>query len=335
MARQQIPEVSSVHCRGLGSANLGRERSCLLPSRPSESSAKHGRITLPCAFSLSKSQSKTLSYIISTMFFFLHRFPIPLPVNVPVNLPWTPPCAPRCVYISCRGSRQLPIANPSPSLASKGLIHIIATGDRSWEMEDRHSGRSDSGSIVSELEGTLLDDVDPFPYFMLLAFETSGLIRFAALLFLWPVLRLLDSIGMAGLSLQLTVFVAVAGVRESEIEAVARAVLPKFFMDDVNMAAWSVFSSFKRKVVVTSWPRLMVERFVKDHLHADDVVGRELEITRFGYATGFFKRVEKDSPQCKLRAIFKDDKPDAGFGRPTSAQSFLSICKVQRLLICP
>ncbi|KAJ8484784.1 hypothetical protein OPV22_017269 [Ensete ventricosum] len=194
-------------------------------------------------------------------------------------------------------------------------------------MEDRHSGRSDSGSIVSELEGTLLDDVDPFPYFMLLAFETSGLIRFAALLFLWPVLRLLDSIGMAGLSLQLTVFVAVAGVRESEIEAVARAVLPKFFMDDVNMAAWSVFSSFKRKVVVTSWPRLMVERFVKDHLHADDVVGRELEITRFGYATGFFKRVEKDSPQCKLRAIFKDDKPDAGFGRPTSAQSFLSICK--------
>ncbi|RZS23840.1 hypothetical protein BHM03_00056839 [Ensete ventricosum] len=197
-------------------------------------------------------------------------------------------------------------------------------------MEDRHSGRSDSGSIVSELEGTLLDDVDPFPYFMLLAFETSGLIRFAALLFLWPVLRLLDSIGMAGLSLQLTVFVAVAGVRESEIEAVARAVLPKFFMDDVNMAAWSVFSSFKRKVVVTSWPRLMVERFVKDHLHADDVVGRELEITRFGYATGFFKRVEKDSPQCKLRAIFKDDKPDAGFGRPTSAQSFLSICKFDK-----
>ena len=202
-------------------------------------------------------------------------------------------------------------------------------------MEDRHSGRPESGSIVSELEGTLLDDVDPFPYFMLLAFETSGLIRFAALLFLWPLLRLLHSIGMAGLSLQLTVFVAVAGVRESEMEAVARAVLPKFFMDDVNMAAWSVFSSFKSKVVVTSWPRVMVERFVKDHLHADDVVGRELEISRFGYATGFFKRAEKDSALCKLRAIFKDDKPDAGFGRRTSARSFMSFCKVQRLLMHP
>ncbi|CAL9194200.1 glycerol-3-phosphate acyltransferase 5 isoform X1 [Musa acuminata AAA Group] len=196
-------------------------------------------------------------------------------------------------------------------------------------MEDRHSGRPESGSIVTELEGTLLDDVDPFPYFMLLAFETSGLIRFAALLFLWPLLRLLHSIGMAGLSLQLTVFVAVAGVRESEMEAVARAVLPKFFMDDVNMAAWSVFSSFKSKVVVTSWPRVMVERFVKDHLHADDVVGRELEISRFGYATGFFKRAEKDSALCKLRAIFKDDKPDAGFGRRTSARSFMSFCKEQ------
>ncbi|WOL14989.1 hypothetical protein Cni_G23770 [Canna indica] len=189
----------------------------------------------------------------------------------------------------------------------------------------RRSGRS----IVSELEGTLLKDGDPFPYFMLLAFEASGLIRFVALLLLWPVLRLLDALGMAELSLRLAVFVAVAGVPEPEIEAAARAVLPKFLMEDVDVAAWSVFSSFEKRVVVTSWPRVIAERFAKEHLHADEVVGRELEINRFGYATGFFADLDTCTVPVKLASIFsgRDCEPDVGLGRPASARTFLSLCK--------
>ncbi|XP_059669682.1 glycerol-3-phosphate acyltransferase 5-like isoform X2 [Cornus florida] len=131
-------------------------------------------------------------------------------------------------------------------------------------------------SIVSELEGTLVKDSDPFSYYMLVAFEASGIIRFALLLMLWPVTRLLDACGMGDCGLKLTIFVATAGLRVSEIESVARAVLPKFYMDDIDMEAWRVFSSCDKRVVVTKTPRVMVERFVKEHLRADEVIGSEL-----------------------------------------------------------
>lgn len=89
-------------------------------------------------------------------------------------------------------------------------------------------------------------------------------------------------------------FVAVAGVRESEVEAVARAVLPKFYMDDVGVAAWNVFgSSVGRRFVVTRWAMVVVERVAKDHLGVDEVVGRDLEVGRCGYATGFLRRAEE------------------------------------------
>ncbi|PPS11705.1 hypothetical protein GOBAR_AA08947 [Gossypium barbadense] len=141
-------------------------------------------------------------------------------------------------------------------------------------------------SIVSEFEGILLKDSDPFSYFMLVAFEASGLIRFALLLLCWPVIRFLDALGMGDAGLKLMVFVATAGLRVLEIESVSRAVLPKFFMDDIDMEAWRVFSRYNKRVVVTKMPRIMVERFVKEHLRADEVVGSELVVNRFGFATG-------------------------------------------------
>ncbi|XP_010922285.1 glycerol-3-phosphate acyltransferase 5 [Elaeis guineensis] len=196
-------------------------------------------------------------------------------------------------------------------------------------MEGRYSGRPISGSIVSELEGALLKDTDLFPYFMLIAFEASGLVRFAVLLLLWPVIRLLDFVGMGKLGLKLMTFVAVAGVRMSEIEAVSRAVLPKFYMDDVDMAAWGLFSSYERRVVVTRCPGIMVERFAKQHLRADEVVGCELEVNRFGYATGLLRRAE-GSVADRVRGLFSGDMPDVGLGSSASARSFLSFCKEQQ-----
>ncbi|KAG5557795.1 hypothetical protein RHGRI_007885 [Rhododendron griersonianum] len=182
-------------------------------------------------------------------------------------------------------------------------------------------------SVVSELEGTLVKSPDPFSYFMLVAYEASGLIRFALLLILWPFIRLLQLSGKKDAGLKLTIFVATAGLRVSEIESVARAVLPKFYMDDIDMEAWGVFSCYEKRVVVTKTPRVMVERFVKEHLRADEVVGSELVVNRFGLATGFVKE-DVGSLSDRVAALFGNDgvQPSMGLGLPESGSSFLSLC---------
>lgn len=182
-------------------------------------------------------------------------------------------------------------------------------------------------SVVSELEGTLLKDPDPFSYFMLVAFEGSGLVRFTLLLALWPIIRLLDMFEMGDAGLRLAIFVAFAGVHESEIESVSRAVLPKFYMDDLDMDAWRIFSSYNRRAVVTKTPKVMVERFLKEHLRADEIIGSELVVNRFGYATGF-TRNGAGSITDRVSRVFEDKQPDMGMGRIPSGSSFLSLCKV-------
>lgn len=178
--------------------------------------------------------------------------------------------------------------------------------------------------MISELEGTLLKEWDVFSYMMLVAFEASGVIRFALLLMLWPVIRVLDMVGMGESSVKLMIFVAMAGVAKSEIESVARAVLPKFMMDDVDMDAWDIFRCYHNRVVVTKMPVVMVERFVKDHLRADEVIGTQLCVNRFGFATGFVKNMK---PPCFDSSSLR---PHLGMGRPTSTNysSFLNFCKV-------
>jgi len=183
-------------------------------------------------------------------------------------------------------------------------------------------------SVVSELEGTLVKNPDPFSYFMLVAYEASGLIRFSLLLILWPVIRFLELCGKKDAGLKLSIFVATAGLRVSEIESVARAVLPKFYMDDIDMEAWRVFSCYEKRVVVTKTPRVMVERFVKEHLRADEVVGIDLLVNRFGFATGFVKD-DIASVSDRVAALFGegDVQPCMGLGRPESGSSFLSLCE--------
>ncbi|XP_022992779.1 glycerol-3-phosphate acyltransferase 5-like [Cucurbita maxima] len=187
-------------------------------------------------------------------------------------------------------------------------------------------------SVIAELEGTLLKSSDVFSYFMLMAFEASGLIRFTLLLLSWPLVCLLDAAGMAEVGLKLATFVATFGVRKAEIESVSRAVMPKFFMDDLNMDVWRVTSRFGRRVVVTKMPRVMVEMFVKEHLRADEVVGCELGFNRFGFATGLVKGglgsvVEEISQLFELGNGGR--RPTMGMGRPSSSSSFLGLCEEQ------
>ncbi|MCD7468519.1 Glycerol-3-phosphate acyltransferase 5 [Datura stramonium] len=189
-------------------------------------------------------------------------------------------------------------------------------------------------SIVSELEGVLLKDPNPFCYFMLMAFEASGLIRFALLLMLWPIIRLLEVFGREDYGLKLTIFVAIAGIKISEIESVSRTVLPKFYYDDINMEAWRIFTSTcfnnnnNKRVVVTKIPRILVERFVKVHLRVDYVVGTELVVSKYGFATGFIKD-DFDKISNRIVELFGDEQPSLGLGRAKCGCSFLSLCKEQ------
>ncbi|XP_021844441.1 glycerol-3-phosphate acyltransferase 7-like [Spinacia oleracea] len=183
------------------------------------------------------------------------------------------------------------------------------------------------GSVVAELEGTIVTDPDPFPYFMLIAFEASGPIRFCLLLLFWPLIRFLHLLGMGDVGLRLTIFIAVAGLPISEIEYVGRAVLPKFYMDHLNMDSWKVYSQYGKRVVVTKTPRVMVERFVKEHLGAEEVIGSELQLNRFGYATGLVRDV--GSIMDRVDKLFGNENPCLCLGTSVGFDSgtLTSLCE--------
>ncbi|PNT71120.1 glycerol-3-phosphate acyltransferase 5 [Brachypodium distachyon] len=220
---------------------------------------------------------------------------------------------------------------------------MVITGDlgkdhRSTYMAMSASARTGASavSVVAELEGALLRDACTFPYFMLVAFEASGLPRFAALLALWPALRLLELLMPGargrGMVTRCAAFVATAGVPAAELEAVARAVLPKFMADDVDPAAWAAFGACTgRRVVATRMPRVMVEWFAREHLGAHEVVGCELEYSRLRRSTGLVRGGGDEALGARLRALFRDDgRPDLGLGsRSGMARSFLPFCKEQ------
>ncbi|CAN6887417.1 unnamed protein product [Brassica oleracea] len=172
-------------------------------------------------------------------------------------------------------------------------------------------------SVVSEFEGTLLNRDDPFSYFMLLSFDASGVIRFALLLFLWPVTALLNVFSYKNAALKLMIFVATAGLRESEIELVARDVLPKFYMDDLSMDTW------------TRMPRLMVERFAKQYLIAEEVIGSGSLILKsvsllLLHVNNWYRANREPIWFCYR---FVDQKPRLGLGRRPASIKFISLCE--------
>ncbi|CAL0317670.1 unnamed protein product [Lupinus luteus] len=136
---------------------------------------------------------------------------------------------------------------------------------------------------------------------------------------------------MEDMALKVMIFVSLAGVPKTELESVARAVLPKFYMDDLDMDAWKVFISNDKRVVVTKMPRIMVERFVKEHLRADEVVGCELSFNGFGLATGMVQGDSVSTISERVTMLFKEDASTLGMGRPTTStyNSFSKLCKEQ------
>lgn len=180
-------------------------------------------------------------------------------------------------------------------------------------------------TVVFHVEGTLLKSSSLFPYFMLVAFEAGGFLRALVLLLLYPFVCLAsEEFGM-----KLMVFVSFFAIKRRTFR-VGRAVLPKFFLEDVGNEGFDMVMKFSRKIGVTNLPRVMVEGFLMDYLGVDAIVGRELKVV-CGYFVGLME--EKKKGDMVLNEVIGEEKVDApiiGISsfKKSIDQQLLSHCKV-------
>ncbi|XP_074588894.1 glycerol-3-phosphate acyltransferase RAM2-like [Curcuma longa] len=145
-------------------------------------------------------------------------------------------------------------------------------------------------SIAFELEGALLASPSIFPYFMLVCLEAGagGPLRAVALLLAAPLLCLLELAGLEAAAVSSMIFLSTVGLREDDLKAVAKATLPKFFMEDLQPGALRAFladGGGALRYVATALPRAMAEPFLREYLDAHGVLGTELR-TCMGFYTG-------------------------------------------------
>ncbi|KAJ6870698.1 hypothetical protein NC652_036374 [Populus alba x Populus x berolinensis] len=184
-------------------------------------------------------------------------------------------------------------------------------------------------TVVADLDGTLLRGRSSFPYFALLAFEAGGIFRLFFLLLASPLAGLLYYFVSESAGIKVLIFATCAGMKVSDIESVARAVLPKFYSSDLPSESWRVFSSCGKRCVLTANPRIMVEAFLKDFLGADLVLGTEMS-TYKGRATGFVLSpgvlVGKNKADA-LKKAFGEAQPEIGLGDRHTDAPFMALCK--------
>ncbi|XP_072995081.1 glycerol-3-phosphate acyltransferase 1-like [Typha latifolia] len=185
-------------------------------------------------------------------------------------------------------------------------------------------GREDL-SLVCDFQGTLLRSASPFPFFMLVAFEAGGLLRALLLMLSFPLLLALGQNGEA--SLRIMVFVTFFGLRTKDAKLVARAVLPKFYSESLHLHAYEVLASTKKKEVITSMPRIMVEGFLKEYLSVDRVVASELQVFMRGrYFTGLMSESSLLGVKQKaLKDFYGEVKADVCLVSPSNPHDHLFV----------
>uniref|UniRef100_A0A453FSW1 Glycerol-3-phosphate acyltransferase RAM2/GPAT1-8 HAD-like domain-containing protein n=1 Tax=Aegilops tauschii subsp. strangulata TaxID=200361 RepID=A0A453FSW1_AEGTS len=187
------------------------------------------------------------------------------------------------------------IFHSRPWLSSSKGSSSAAAGFPSSPLQRQHLSMANdrlaaARTLVVDVDGGLLRSSPSglFPYFMLVALEAGGLLRGAVLLLLYP---LLCCVGIGGdLALRVMAMAAFCGLQESRFRA-GRAVLPKWFMEDVAVEGFEAMRGAKRRVCVTNMPRVMVEGFLWEYLGADVVVGRRMKVV-CGFYTGLMEEEE-------------------------------------------
>lgn len=186
-------------------------------------------------------------------------------------------------------------------------------------------------TIAADMHGTLLIDRSLFPYFALIAFDVGGILRLLLLLLTAPLAWFLHHFVSESAGIRVLVFASFAGVKVSEIESAANAVLPKHYSEDLHPETWRVLSSCGRKCVLTESPRIMVEPFLKNYLGVDLVLGTEIS-SWWGVATGFMARggvLVGEQKAMALRKAFESSLvPEIGIGDSEADFPFMNLCKV-------
>lgn len=197
-------------------------------------------------------------------------------------------------------------------------------------------------TFVCDIDGVLLRKHSSkhfhtfFPYFMLVAFEGGSIIRAILLLlscsFLWALQQ--------ETKLKILSFVTFSGLRVKDMDNVSRSVLPKFFLENLNLQVYDIWARTEySKVVFTSLPQVLVERFLREHLNADDVIGtklQEIQVMGRKFYTGLASGSGFVVKHISAKDYFLDNKkkPTLGIGSSSSPQDhiFIAICKVSFFL---
>jgi len=180
-------------------------------------------------------------------------------------------------------------AKPSPSAAvPQQPGHAAATARQQSAAAIPDAAAGGTGTVVCDVHGALLRSTALFPYFMLVAFEGGSLLRGALLLCAFPLVWALGE--RRGAAVRVMAFVTFAGLAPRDADLVARAVLPKHYMEQLNALVYErLWLPARRKVAVTAAPRVMSEWFLREYMAADAVVGPELHHVAVGrrrYFTG-------------------------------------------------
>ncbi|NP_001148130.2 glycerol-3-phosphate acyltransferase 1 precursor [Zea mays] len=161
-------------------------------------------------------------------------------------------------------------------------------------------------TLVVDVEAWILrPPVSAFPYFMLVAVEAGGFLRGLLLLLLYPLMLLLLGDGARAKAMAT---VALVGLEEKEVARVGRAVLPKFFLEATAAEGVAAVQAAARVVAVTAtFPRVMVDGFLREYVGVDAVVGPEVRSVG-GVLAGLMDDEDADEVAAKtLRAVFGDD----------------------------
>ena len=88
----------------------------------------------------------------------------------------------------------------------------------------------DDHTVVADMDGTLLRGRSSFPYFALVAYEVGGILRLLVLLLVSPLAGLLYYLISESAGIRMLIFSTFVGMKVTDIESVARSVLPKSFI---------------------------------------------------------------------------------------------------------